>query len=379
MSTAIQILPASERDLATAWANPGHAALRLEDGSLLRVVFPGIPAGGRGPDFQDAILDIDGDLVRGDVELHLRASGWFAHGHHRDRAYRTVVLHAVAANDTGGSHTAHGARRIPILVMPPAGPGHPPPFTPPCALEAARGAEIAPALLRLGRRRLRARAAGVEPLVREAGPSGALFITMLTFLGRPANAGHFASIARALPLASLIERAAQSGATPPAAYRALLQGANAAQLAPHIGRPAAAPARRLDLAARIVHAFWPREPSWPFESPSGAFAAFRQGGASRSLAAELTANVALPVALAARAGTEDEILSAWEAVPAPGTYGRLRPLEGWLGGKAARPFATAAALQGALTLHSDYCARGRCGRCPLSSGAPLPSRPPPHC
>jgi hypothetical protein len=54
-----------------------------------------------------------------------------------------------------------------------------------------------------------------------------------------------------------------------------------------------------------------------------------------------------------------------QALPSPGTYGKLRSLEGWLGGK---PFVSAAKLQGGLLLHTDYCTRGFCGRCPLSSG-----------
>ncbi|MGD9932873.1 MAG: DUF2851 family protein [Dehalococcoidia bacterium] len=371
MSSAPQPLPASERDLTVAWSHPGHGPLRLEDGSTVRVIFPGVPAGGRGPDFQGAILDINGDLVRGDVELHLLASGWFAHRHHQDPAYRAVVLHAVAANDSGVSHTPHSGRRIPLLVLPPPAAGsQPPPFTPPCALEAARGAGVAPVLQRLGHRRLRARAATSEPLVRELGYSGALLAAMLRVLGGPANGATFARAAYRLPLEPLLERASAGGSPRPLAIRAELGGAiDRSALTPHAGRPAASPGKRLDLAARLVHVVWPGPPAWPFEAPSEAFPLFRRAGASRALSAELAVNAALPVSLAARVASDADILAALDAIPSPGTYGRLRLLEGWLSrGQSAPPFRSASALQGGLALHLDYCTRGFCGRCPLSSG-----------
>ena len=322
-------LPASERQLSAAWSNPGHLPLRLESGSPVRVVFPGVPAGGRGPDFQGAILEIDGDLVRGDVELHLLASGWFAHGHHRDPAYRSVVLHAVAVNDSITHHTLHDGRQIPLLVLPTGLPtGHPLPFTPPCALETARGLDPAPILRRLGHRRVRARAAAIEPLVRERGPSGALYTAMLRVLGGP-NAVAFAGVAGSLPLALLLEWSSTSAAGRATAIRALLNGAlDYTALDQHRGRPASTPVRRIELAARILGTLWPGPAQWPFECPDAVFRTFHGAGASRALAAELSVNAALPVSLAARIWPEDAVLAAWDAVPSPGTYGRLKLLEG---------------------------------------------------
>lgn len=369
MSAEPLALPASELQLSTAWSNPGHRPLRLESGAPVRIVFPGVPAGGRGPDFQGAILEVDGDLIRGDVELHLLASGWFAHGHHRDPAYRSVVLHAVAVNDSGAHHTLHHGRQIPLLVLP-SGTStvHPLPFTPPCALETVRGLDPAPVLQRLGHRRLRARAAAIEPLVRERGPSGALYTAMLRVLGGP-NAVAFAAAASSLPLAPLLQWSGDSAAGRAIAIRAMLNSAlGHTALGQHRGRPASAPVRRIELAARILGTLWPGPARWPFARPDDVFRTFHGAGASRALAAELSVNAALPVSLAARIWPEDAVLAAWDAVPSPGTYGRLKLLEGWLrGGAATRPFRTAAALQGGLALHADYCTKGFCGRCPLSA------------
>lgn len=46
-----------------------------------------------GPDFKDAILTIDGELVEGDVEVHFGQKDWYAHQHDSDPAYDNVVLH----------------------------------------------------------------------------------------------------------------------------------------------------------------------------------------------------------------------------------------------------------------------------------------------
>ncbi len=48
-----------------------------------------------GPDFQGAEFELNGKVYRGDVEIHIKSSDWFAHGHHLDNRYDRVVLHLV--------------------------------------------------------------------------------------------------------------------------------------------------------------------------------------------------------------------------------------------------------------------------------------------
>jgi len=130
----------------------------------------------------------------------------------------------------------------------------------------------------------------------------------------------------------------------------------------------AEPGRRLDTAAIIVGKLWPpgSGSAWPESPMPGTLSgSLRAGGAGRATAVELAVNAVLPVALAAGAWTENECREAFAVLPSPGTYGKLRRLEGWLGGKAALECANT--LQGALLLHANYCTQGRCGRCPLSS------------
>lgn len=87
------ILP--ERLLAKLWRSKAGRSLRTTDGRQVKVIYPGRPAPGHGPDFQDAIIEIQGQRIAGPVELHRTPSDWYAHGHHHDQAYDNVVLHVV--------------------------------------------------------------------------------------------------------------------------------------------------------------------------------------------------------------------------------------------------------------------------------------------
>lgn len=370
MSLAVA-LPARESELSARWAAGAAGALRLEDGRTLRVVFPGTPAGAGGPDFTGAILEAAGDLLRGDVELHLAASGWRAHGHARDPAYASVVLHVVAVNDEPGALTAHASGRlIPVLVLPPPV-AFPPAFTPPCVLAAANGLEPGPALDRLGLRRLRMKAARAAPLVSAHGPGQALYSLLLETLGGPANREPFAALARRLPLAVLLEAADVSGAARPLAVTAHLKGAAASLVLRRAGlRPMASPSKRLESAGALIARLWPAgaAPAWPGALvPGSDETVLRAGAVGRSLALECAVNAVLPVAFASGAWPEADVERTLLALRSPGTYGRLKPLERWLGAGGAKPFPGAARLQGGLLLHADYCSRGMCGRCPLSS------------
>jgi len=89
------------------------------DGRRVQVLHPGRWNLLGGPDFRGARLKI-GDAAEqvGDVELHLHAGDWAAHGHARDRAYDGVVLHVVLFPPPAG-HVTRGAKgeSIPLLVL----------------------------------------------------------------------------------------------------------------------------------------------------------------------------------------------------------------------------------------------------------------------
>lgn len=108
---------ASELALSIAW----HAGLTREivtiSGERLTIVFPGHWTHGLGPDFRDAMIELEGGrLVTGSVELHHRASDWVRHGHHTDPAYADVVVHVVTVADTPETRRTDGVV-VPIAVL----------------------------------------------------------------------------------------------------------------------------------------------------------------------------------------------------------------------------------------------------------------------
>ena len=108
-----------ERALAQYWRDHGASLppLQCDDGSRLRVVYPGRASSAAGPDFRDAVLQREsGEVVRGDVELHLRRRGWEAHGHHTDSGYNGVVLHVVLHGGDTPITLASG-RRVPTAAL----------------------------------------------------------------------------------------------------------------------------------------------------------------------------------------------------------------------------------------------------------------------
>ncbi len=365
---------AAEQEMAALWGDGLRGPLRLADGRALRVIFPGMPGRGPGPDYVGALLDAGGDLLRGDVEFHLSASSWEGHGHARDAAYNGVILHVVARNDSGAqTTTAANGRAIAILQVAPAPKaGELPGFVPPCALNAVLGAQPAEALRRISRRRLRIKAARAGELLRERGPGDALYRLALEQLAGSANREEFGRLAARMPLASLLERANSAAAPAPReqVIAAELRGRAAALALRRVGlRPLAQPGQRLDVAAALFSAWWPRgaEPGWPHRFEPG-MPIPAAAGLGRSAAIELMVNAVLPLALAGRMWGEAEVIARWEQLPSPGTYGKLRRLESWLGGMESQPFADASLLQGGLLLQRDYCLKGMCGRCPLSDG-----------
>ena len=74
------------------------------DGERVEIIRPGVHNRDAGPDFVNARLRIGGQEWVGNVEIHVRASDWYLHGHDGDPAYDNVVLHVVAVNDLSLIH-----------------------------------------------------------------------------------------------------------------------------------------------------------------------------------------------------------------------------------------------------------------------------------
>lgn len=71
-------------------------SLRDRCGRELLILFAGRENLHAGPDFLCARIRIDGLTWIGNVEIHIRSSDWYKHGHHLDAAYNNVILHVTS-------------------------------------------------------------------------------------------------------------------------------------------------------------------------------------------------------------------------------------------------------------------------------------------
>jgi hypothetical protein len=74
--------------------------LTLSNGASFQLIHEGVyNVFESGPDFSCAQIKLDGIHWVGNVEIHVRSSDWYAHGHHVDAAYNNVILHVVLIHD----------------------------------------------------------------------------------------------------------------------------------------------------------------------------------------------------------------------------------------------------------------------------------------
>ena len=81
-----------------------NTQLLTTNGSPITVIKPGEQHGNAGPDFFNARIKVGDTVWAGNVEIHVKSSDWYRHGHQSDRAYDNVVLHVVYEYDTDIIH-----------------------------------------------------------------------------------------------------------------------------------------------------------------------------------------------------------------------------------------------------------------------------------
>ena len=90
--------------------------LRTTTGEPVEVIDAGLPNTNAGPDFFNAKLKIGDTLWVGNIEVHTLASDWMRHGHDKDAAYDSVILHVAETVDCE-VFRANGAP-VPQLQLP---------------------------------------------------------------------------------------------------------------------------------------------------------------------------------------------------------------------------------------------------------------------
>ena len=73
-----------------------------------------------GPDFTHAEIELNGQRLRGSIEIDPRAQDWEAHGHGANPAFEDVILHVVFTPPPAGWYTRDRLHRdVAILYLPP--------------------------------------------------------------------------------------------------------------------------------------------------------------------------------------------------------------------------------------------------------------------
>lgn len=201
----------TESTLAEVWRQQrlGSGLLTTSSGEKVRVVYPGSPTREAGPDFKQAILATEsGELLVGDIEVDLRSSAWWHHGHNRNHRYQQVVLQVVWQHDARRTALS-GGQRIRVLELSPIPDASTPGnilthSLPVCPALVKQGKEVIGKHLDItGDQRFFLKAERFQGAIRARGPAQALYEGLMESLGYSYNKVPFLRLARALPLGEL--------------------------------------------------------------------------------------------------------------------------------------------------------------------------------
>jgi hypothetical protein len=113
------------------WSLLSGSPLPASNGATYTLLFAGLPGGAAGPDVRDAVFAVSYrpllsavqpsrlavPHIVGDVEFHVHSAAWFAHGHHRDVRYNSVVLHVVFSFDSKHPTYREDGTEVPVCCL----------------------------------------------------------------------------------------------------------------------------------------------------------------------------------------------------------------------------------------------------------------------
>ncbi len=392
-----------EKEVVGIWQRLANGRRRLttEQGSRLRVIYPGRPNDEHGGDFRDAVIRLDGVTARGQIEIHVRAADWYAHGHHRDAAYNGTVLHVVYRQGAPALPAIReDGRALPTIVLGRLRRRETPVAPPPrCCPGGGRlsPAEITGLLGALGEARFRAKAGRFAAELHELPAGEVLYRGIMGGLGYSANRVPFAELARRVPLSTLqaLETGRQPAAVTAAQQRLLLgvAGLEHGAAADYPGivpltaadwqlvkiRPANSPVRRIAAMSLLLERYRARGlVAGLLELVNSGERALltdgmvvRRGGKAllgAERAAVIAVNVLLPFAYAwaCRSGSSDranDILGLYRRYPRLAANAIERQVLVQLG-IPRQSIKSVCQQQGLIHIYQELCTRGGCRVCP---------------
>ena len=187
-----------------------------DTGEWLHVIFPG-RASNSGGDFKDAVVGLNGRIVTGDIEVHVKSSQWQSHGHHRDPAYNNIVVHIVWQQDSGEMTRLQNGRAVPTVALEPymtrqaavlLEPGESNGMR--CPYNHLDCRALSRVLSRAGMERFKIKSVAFQEQLAEEKPEQVLYRGICRALGYAQNAEPLQQLAQRLPVAVLKKHGQQS-------------------------------------------------------------------------------------------------------------------------------------------------------------------------
>jgi hypothetical protein len=203
MATRKRISP-PEKEITLRWQALVGKEIATLDGRRLKLIYPGRANGDVGPDFRNAVIAInESQIVKGDVEIHVRSSDWYRHGHHRNPEYDHVILHAVLWDDCNSATLVQNGRSVPVVHLwkanlMPAG-------QLPCVqmISDKEGETLGKLLDAAGENRFEQKTRLFRDSLRGEGPGQVLYRAIMRALGYSRNVKPFEDLANRLPITFL--------------------------------------------------------------------------------------------------------------------------------------------------------------------------------
>ncbi|MCH8068928.1 MAG: DUF2851 family protein [Candidatus Marinimicrobia bacterium] len=376
---------------------PG-ASLRTVESKVIYILDKGDVNQYDGPDITNVTLLYEDEVLKGDVEFHLKEMDWFRHGHHYNRGYNRVILHIVTVpGRTRGVTSAE--RMIPTVVVSELG------ITGVSSNVCKLHKKITPRqlftqLAPLIYYKWRIKVDGMGEVITTVGSEqGAFYRKCFWALGLKGNGELFEQLARQIPLENIkevkdkpflyvtyFEKAGLLDRMPKD-VRDLTEmklGAGVGissdlSLSPIVGpwewkrkgiRPTAYPERRLSYGVELVRALLNGWRPWELRSEisfSSLQVKFGECLPGRGWCSEWLGNVVYPfreaVALKQKNYRLDENFNLWKQLKIGYTYGKIdRQFSKYIDQATLNKFAV---QQGLLALQTRYCNPRLCDVCPI--------------
>ena len=200
----------SEKQVALIWQQVVGKGLTATEGERIGVLYPGMTNGDKGPDFRDAVIVNESQLMQGDVEVHTKSSDWYRHEHHCDAEYNNIILHVVMWHDCQSTTLLQSGKSVPVLCLAQAlqYQAYLLPYRLPCfqILNYMDKQTLAKLLNAAGEERFKRKAMHFQTELKQEEAGQVLFRGMMRALGYARNTKPFEELADRVPLNSIESR-----------------------------------------------------------------------------------------------------------------------------------------------------------------------------